>query len=86
MGDTWADSFSSGSLYTYVGNARTTALLAVAKANALDVEVVDVKPGDDKLVEKFPMGKIPGFVGSDGYTLHECNAIAIYCKLQATQR
>lgn len=55
-------------------------MLAVAKANALDVTIETVKPGDEKLVEKFPMGKIPGFVGSDGYTLHECNAIAIYCK------
>lgn len=70
----------SGSLYSYNGNPRTVALLAVAKANALDVELVDVKPGDDKLVEKFPLGKVPGFVGADGYTLHECNAIAIYCK------
>lgn len=56
--------------------------MAVAKANALDVDIVNVKPGDAKLVEKFPLGKIPGFVGVDGFTLHECNAIAIYCKSQ----
>lgn len=70
----------SGSIYSYYGNPRTTALLAVAKANALDVDMVDVKPGDDKLLEKFPLGKLPGFVGADGFMLHECNAIAIYCK------
>ncbi|CCG83345.1 Elongation factor 1-gamma [Taphrina deformans PYCC 5710] len=73
---------SFGSLYSYAGNPRTTALLAVAKANALDVDIIDVKPGDAKLVEKFPMGKIPGFVGSDGFVLHETNAIAIYCKFK----
>lgn len=46
----------------------------------MDVDVLEVKPGDAKVLEKFPMGKIPGFVGADGFTLHECNAIAIYCE------
>lgn len=73
-------SWTSGKLYSYNGNARTTALLAVAKANALDVEVLDVKPHDEKLVEEFPLGRVPGFIGADGYKLHECTAIAIYCK------
>lgn len=71
---------SFGKLYSYNGNPRTTALLAVAKANALDVEIVEVQPHDSKLVEHFPQGKIPGFVGADGYKLFETNAIAIYCK------
>ncbi|BFZ57302.1 elongation factor EF-1 gamma subunit [Savitreella phatthalungensis] len=71
---------SFGTLYSYTGNARTTALLAVAKANGLDVEVAEVKPGDAKLVEKFPFGKVPGFVGADGFQLQETMAIAIYCK------
>lgn len=67
-------------MYSYAGNPRTTGLLAVAKANGLDVDIVEVRPGDAKLVEHFPMGKIPGFVGADGFKLHETNAIAIYCK------
>lgn len=46
----------------------------------MDVTLVDVKPHDEKLKEQFPLGKIPAFVGADGYKLHECNAIAIYCK------
>ncbi len=71
---------SFGKLYSYIGNPRTTALLAVARANNLDVQIEEVKPHDAKLLEKFPMGKVPGFEGSDGYLLFETNAIAIYCK------
>ena len=57
-----------------------TPLLAVAKANALDVEVLEVKPQTEEVLKEFPLGKIPGFVGADGLKLHECNAIAVYCK------
>jgi elongation factor 1-gamma len=52
----------------------------VAKANALDVEVLEVKPQSEEVLKEFPLGKVPGFIGADGLKLHETNAIAIYCK------
>jgi glutathione S-transferase len=63
------------------GNARSTALKAVAKANKLELEIVDdVQEGGVKadylLLNK--LGKVPTFQGSDGYVLSECIAIAIY--------
>ncbi|ORY86858.1 elongation factor EF-1 gamma subunit [Protomyces lactucae-debilis] len=69
---------SFGKLYSFTGNARTTALLAVAKANALDVEILEVKPQSEEVLKEFPLGKVPGFIGADGLKLTECNAIAIY--------
>ena len=53
----------------------------MAKANALDVDLVEVKPQDPEHVAKFPLGRVPGFIGKDGTYLHETMAIAIYCKL-----
>jgi elongation factor 1-gamma len=55
----------------------------VAKANKLDLEIVEVETGvnasaDYKKLNK--LGKIPTFQGSDGYVLSECIAIAIYRK------
>jgi len=75
---------SFGKLYTYEANPRSTAIRAVAKANNLDLATVNVdtdKPTDEFLkVNK--LGKVPAFVGSDGYVLTESMAIAIYVTSQ----
>lgn len=63
------------------GNPRSTAILAVAKANNLNLKVVETEPAKGVPAEYLKinkLGKVPTFVGADGYTLHECVAIAIY--------
>lgn len=53
----------------------------VAKANGLDLEIVHTKPPSelpDDYLKINPLGKIPTFVGADGYELTEAIAIAIY--------
>ncbi|EMR08599.1 hypothetical protein PNEG_03075 [Pneumocystis murina B123] len=72
---------SFGKLYGYAENSRTIALLILAKENNLDVELVVENPNvglSKEYLEHFPKGKIPGFLGSDGFCLTETNAIAIY--------
>jgi elongation factor 1-gamma len=74
-----------GKLYTYAGNPRSTALKAVAKANKLELEIVDTEPGKGVSTEYLSLnklGKVPTFVGADGYVLSECIAIAIYLTSQ----
>jgi elongation factor 1-gamma len=75
---------SFGKLYTRGENhPRTIPLKAVAKANGLDVEYVDVPipaPADYHKINS--QGKIPSFEGADGYILSECIAIAIYLTSQ----
>ncbi|KAF1811455.1 eEF1-gamma domain-containing protein [Eremomyces bilateralis CBS 781.70] len=77
---------SFGKLYTKAdGNVRSTAIRAVAKLNNLDLEIVDIVPGPDASADYLKLnrlGKIPTFVGSDGYILSECIAIAIYITSQ----
>ncbi|KAK9775576.1 hypothetical protein AB5N19_04692 [Seiridium cardinale] len=75
---------SFGKVFTKERNPRTTAILAVAKANGLDIEteVVDtVNPTPDFLKHN-PLSKVPVFVGTDGYVLTESIAIAIYLTSQ----
>ena len=53
----------------------------MAKANKIDLEIVETQtsanaPADYLKYNK--LGKIPTFVGADGYVLSECIAIAIY--------
>ena len=65
------------------GNPRTTALLAVAKENSLDIESVETEPAKGVSTEYLKLnklGKVPTFEGADGYVLSECIAIAVYCK------
>jgi elongation factor 1-gamma len=53
----------------------------VAKANKLDLETVETETGSKAPADYLKLnklGKIPTFVGSDGYVLSECIAIAIY--------
>lgn len=63
-------------------NPRTTAILAVAKANGLDIEtvVVDTVNPTPEFLKLNPLSKVPVFVGTDGYVLTESIAIAIYRK------
>jgi elongation factor 1-gamma len=63
------------------GNPRSPAILAVAKANNVELEVVETQPAKGLSAEYLKLnklGKVPTFVGADGYTLHEAIAIAIY--------
>ncbi|KIW26889.1 uncharacterized protein PV07_06682 [Cladophialophora immunda] len=71
---------SFGKLYGYKENARSTALLAVAKENNLDIELVETRtPVTDPEYRKLnPLSRIPTFVGSNGFILTESIAIAIY--------
>jgi hypothetical protein len=52
----------------------------VAKANGLDLEVVDATETKQspEYLKINPLAKIPSFEGADGYVLTECIAIAIY--------
>jgi elongation factor 1-gamma len=54
----------------------------VAKANGLDIELVDSFAGNlhPDHTKASPLGKIPAFIGEDGFALHEILAIAIYCE------
>ncbi|TVY33360.1 Elongation factor 1-gamma [Lachnellula subtilissima] len=74
-----------GKLYTYPGNPRSTAIRAVAKANNVELEIVETEPAKGVSAEYLKinkLGKVPTFVGADGYTLHESVAIAIYITSQ----
>jgi hypothetical protein len=62
-------------------NPRTTAVRVVAAANKLDLELVPTETGASApadFLKYNKLGKIPTFVGADGYVLSECIAIAIY--------
>lgn len=57
--------------------------LAAAKINGVSLDIVETRAlqGDCKKPEflaQFPMGKIPAFVGTDGFRLIEARAIARY--------
>jgi elongation factor 1-gamma len=68
-------------------NPRSTAIRAVAKANGLDLDIVEVdttKPSAEFLKAN-PLSKVPTFTGADGYTLTECMAIAIYSKFTSRE-
>ncbi|QDS77758.1 hypothetical protein FKW77_004919 [Venturia effusa] len=73
-----------GTLHTVEGNARSTAIKIVAKANNLDLDIkiheFPITDSNYLLINK--LGKVPTFVGADGYVLTECIAIAIYLTSQ----
>ena len=60
----------------------------MAKANKLDLEEVetDVRKGplSTEYLKINKLGRVPSFVGADGYELTECIAIAIYSMLLVT--
>lgn len=77
----YAEESSLTVLLSLQGNPRSTAIRAVAKANNVDLEIVETEPAKGLSAEYLKLnklGKVPTFVGADGYTLHECIAIAIY--------
>lgn len=69
-----------GKLYTYEKNPRSTAIRAVAKANDLQLDVVevDVTNPSSEYLKLNKLGKVPTFESEDGFVLYECMAIAIY--------
>ncbi|CUS11206.1 unnamed protein product [Tuber aestivum] len=74
-----------GKIYTYPQNPRTTALLAVAKENGLEIEIVREEPAKGVSAEYLKvnlLGKVPTFQGDDGFVLSECIAIAVYLASQ----
>lgn len=75
-----------GKLYTREGNPRSIAIKAVAKANKLDIEEVETDSRKGPLPKEYykinKLGRIPSFVGADGYELTESIAIAIYLTSQ----
>jgi elongation factor 1-gamma len=74
-----------GKIYSYPKNPRTTALLAVAKENGLEIEIVHEEPDKGVSAEYLklnPLGKVPTFQGDDGFVLSECIAIAVYLTAQ----
>ena len=59
----------------------------MAKANNLELEIVDTEPSkglSPEYLEINKLGQVPTFVGADGFVLHEAIAIAIYCTLNPT--
>ncbi|KAL4817021.1 glutathione S-transferase [Aspergillus spinulosporus] len=76
---------SFGTLYTRPFNPRSLAILAVAKANKLPLEIKTITSSQDASEEYLqinPLGKIPTLVGADGYILTESIAIALYVTSQ----
>jgi elongation factor 1-gamma len=74
-----------GKLYTTGDNPRSTAIKAVAVANNIDLEIVNTEPQkgvSDEYLKINALGKIPTFVGADGFILNESIAIAIYITSQ----
>ncbi|KAI9158750.1 Elongation factor 1-gamma 1 [Paramyrothecium foliicola] len=65
-------------------NPRSTAIKAVAKANDLELNLVEVDFASvtPEHVKAHPLGKIPAFLGEDGFALSESIAIAIYIASQ----
>ena len=67
------------SLMQTQGNPRSIVQLAIAKANNLELETVEVpQPPAADYHKVNSLGKIPSFEGADGFILSETIAIAIY--------
>jgi len=65
-------------------NPRSVAIKAVAKANNLEVKVSEIQYGNPTPEHQTAsgLGKIPAFVGEDGFALSEAIAVAIYVTSQ----
>jgi len=62
--------------------------MIIAQMNSLDVELVETNPNKGNFPQDYTskinrLGKIPSFVGADGFVLNEVLAIAVYCKFSA---
>jgi len=76
---------SFGKLYGFAGNPRTSCLQVIAQMNNLDIELVETNPNKGTYPQDYTskmnrLGKIPTFVGADGFVLSEVLALAVYCK------
>ncbi|PLB49469.1 eEF1-gamma domain-containing protein [Aspergillus steynii IBT 23096] len=78
-----------GKLYGLPDNGRTIAILVAAKANDVELELVNTQANSAADFNKSaeytklsPLGKIPAFEGANGYTLSEAIAIAVYVTSQ----
>ncbi|KID94473.1 elongation factor 1-gamma, partial [Metarhizium majus ARSEF 297] len=73
-----------GTLFTHSDNPRSVAIKAVAKANNLDLKISEVEFGKPTAEHQNAngLGKIPAFVGEDGFALSEAIAVAIYVTSQ----
>ncbi|RKF76999.1 Elongation factor 1-gamma 1 [Golovinomyces cichoracearum] len=73
-----------GKLYATRGNPRSDPIIAIAKADNLDLEIIETRPGstDPEYLKINRHGKVPTFVGSDNFVLHETIAICIYVASQ----
>jgi len=73
-----------GTLFTRGDNPRATAIKAVAKANNLELNIVEAPQGSPSIehLKAHGLGKIPAFLGEDGFALSECIAVAIYVTSQ----
>jgi len=71
---------SFGKLYGNVKNPRASSLRIIAKASNLNIDLQDIQvPNQTPDYLKInALGKVPSFVGSNGFVLTECIAIAIY--------
>ncbi|PSR88917.1 hypothetical protein BD289DRAFT_366584 [Coniella lustricola] len=71
-----------GKIYSYPNNFRVQRAQAVAAINGLELNVPEFQIGvsnkDPEFLNKFPLGKVPAFEGSDGFCLAEGAAIAEY--------
>lgn len=62
-------------------NPRSPAILAVAKADNLNLDIVTITSSQDapEYYRKLNrLAKVPTFVSADGFVLSECIAIALY--------
>lgn len=73
---------SIGKLYGTPGSPKVMRVMAAAKINGLELELVTTKPVEDshkpEFLAKFPQGKVPAFEGSDGFLLTESRSILRY--------
>ncbi|KAL2312420.1 Glutathione S-transferase [Schizosaccharomyces pombe] len=69
-----------GTLYSFKTNTRTVCLLELAKRLDLQVDLVETYPHkfSADLAAKFPLQKLPVFIGADGFELSEVIAIVKY--------
>jgi hypothetical protein len=81
---------SIGKVYGPPQGAKVLRIVAAAKVNGLDVDVQPTLPVEDShkqwFIEKFPLGQVPAFEGSDGFKLTESLAILRYGTYDAQQQ
>lgn len=74
--------FTNDLTYVIQTSPRHFAILAVAKAQGLDLDIIyaekDNKENYEKLLAINPLGQVPVLVGKDGHVLTECIPIALY--------